>query len=85
MSQIKILFRGDTARDLGVAERLLSGSIAGAISQTVIYPMEVILQKNLHLCLSTYIWHAHVEIVYPSGVFFMCDRACAQLFWAFMA
>ncbi|BFZ05937.1 hypothetical protein BsWGS_08976 [Bradybaena similaris] len=40
--QIKILFRGDTARDLGVAERLLSGSIAGAISQTAIYPMEVL-------------------------------------------
>jgi len=40
--QIKGLFRGDTNRELLITERLMSGSAAGAISQTIIYPMEVL-------------------------------------------
>ncbi|XP_005111405.1 calcium-binding mitochondrial carrier protein SCaMC-2-B isoform X2 [Aplysia californica] len=40
--QIKALFKGDSNKELGVLERLLSGSAAGAISQTIIYPMEVL-------------------------------------------
>ncbi|BFZ20540.1 hypothetical protein BsWGS_23579 [Bradybaena similaris] len=40
--QIKALFKGDSNKELGVTERLLSGSAAGAISQTTIYPMEVL-------------------------------------------
>ncbi|XP_059155487.1 calcium-binding mitochondrial carrier protein SCaMC-2-like [Physella acuta] len=40
--QIKALFKGDSNKELGVIERLLSGSAAGAISQTLIYPMEVL-------------------------------------------
>ncbi|GFS15977.1 calcium-binding mitochondrial carrier protein SCaMC-2 [Elysia marginata] len=41
--QIKTLFKGgDPNKELGVVERLLSGSAAGAISQTIIYPMEVL-------------------------------------------
>ena len=40
--QVKMLFKGgDPNKELGVVERLLSGSAAGAISQTIIYPMEV--------------------------------------------
>ncbi|XP_074653824.1 calcium-binding mitochondrial carrier protein SCaMC-2-like isoform X3 [Tubulanus polymorphus] len=40
--QVKRLFRGDDNRDLQLYERFLSGSMAGAISQTIIYPMEVL-------------------------------------------
>uniref|UniRef100_A0A0B7AA15 EF-hand domain-containing protein n=1 Tax=Arion vulgaris TaxID=1028688 RepID=A0A0B7AA15_9EUPU len=40
--QIKAIFKGDSTKELGVLERLLSGSMAGAISQTIIYPMEVL-------------------------------------------
>ncbi|CAL1537811.1 unnamed protein product [Lymnaea stagnalis] len=40
--QIKALFKGDSGKEIGVIERLLSGSAAGAISQTLIYPMEVL-------------------------------------------
>jgi len=32
----------DETRTLGVHERFLAGSLAGAIAQTAIYPMEVI-------------------------------------------
>ncbi|KAL5012774.1 hypothetical protein ScPMuIL_011325 [Solemya velum] len=39
--QVKNLFRREN-QELGVIERLASGSIAGAISQTIIYPMEVL-------------------------------------------
>ncbi|XP_046340602.1 calcium-binding mitochondrial carrier protein SCaMC-2-like isoform X1 [Haliotis rufescens] len=40
--QIKTWIKGDSNRDIHVFERLLSGSAAGAISQTIIYPMEVL-------------------------------------------
>ena len=33
--------RGDADRDLLMSERFLAGSLAGGVSQTVIYPMEV--------------------------------------------
>ena len=39
--QLKQHIRGDSGRDLGIYERFVAGSIAGCISQTVIYPMEV--------------------------------------------
>ncbi|XP_014788605.1 calcium-binding mitochondrial carrier protein SCaMC-2 [Octopus bimaculoides] len=38
---IKSLFKKDK-HELGMAERFISGSLAGAISQTIIYPMEVL-------------------------------------------
>ena len=38
--QIKSWVKGDS-KEVGVLQRLLSGSAAGAISQTTIYPMEV--------------------------------------------
>ena len=39
--QVKRLIKHGTNRELGLAERFCAGSIAGAISQSVIYPMEV--------------------------------------------
>lgn len=41
--QIKAYFRGaDPNKEISVIERLASGSLAGALSQTLIYPMEVL-------------------------------------------
>ena len=40
--QLKRLFHGDGTRETTVIERFCAGSMAGAISQTIIYPMEVI-------------------------------------------
>ena len=37
----KRLIRGDADRDLNLSERFCAGSMAGGVSQTVIYPMEV--------------------------------------------
>jgi hypothetical protein len=34
-------------KQLGVAERLLAGSMAGVTSQTSIYPLEVVTFNNL--------------------------------------
>ncbi|XP_044734375.1 calcium-binding mitochondrial carrier protein SCaMC-2-A isoform X2 [Chrysoperla carnea] len=39
--QIKRLIRGDSNKTLGIYERFISGASAGAISQTAIYPLEV--------------------------------------------
>jgi len=39
--QIKRVFKSGINRELGISERFAAGSLAGAISQTVIYPMEV--------------------------------------------
>jgi solute carrier family 25 phosphate transporter 23/24/25/41 len=40
--QLKQYIRGDSQRDLGMYERFVAGSIAGCISQTTIYPLEVL-------------------------------------------
>lgn len=40
VSQIKRLI-GSNQETLGIAERLVAGSLAGAIAQSSIYPMEV--------------------------------------------
>jgi len=40
--QIKRLIRHNSNRELGLHERFLAGSMAGGISQTVIYPLEVL-------------------------------------------
>ncbi|KAJ9598293.1 hypothetical protein L9F63_011033 [Diploptera punctata] len=39
--QAKKLIRGNNTRDLSIYERFVAGSLAGGISQTVIYPLEV--------------------------------------------
>lgn len=40
--EMKKLIKGDDRRDLEIHERLMAGSCAGALSQTVIYPLEVL-------------------------------------------
>lgn len=40
--KIKRLIRGDDKRQMTIGERFLAGAAAGGISQTVIYPMEVL-------------------------------------------
>jgi len=41
--QLKTLIKGrHPGREIRIEERFLAGSLAGAISQTVIYPLEVI-------------------------------------------
>ena len=35
------MFKSGINRELGISERFAAGSLAGAISQTAIYPMEV--------------------------------------------
>ena len=39
--EVKRLIKGDSCRELSIYERFLAGSFAGAASQTVIYPLEV--------------------------------------------
>lgn len=46
--EAKIFQRGNIDRELNISERFLAGSIAGSVSQTVIYPMEVLKTR---LCL----------------------------------
>ena len=38
---ILVIFLGETDRELLMYERFCAGSLAGGVSQTVIYPMEV--------------------------------------------
>ncbi|XP_076170051.1 short Calcium-binding Mitochondrial Carrier isoform X2 [Ptiloglossa arizonensis] len=40
--QIKRAIKGDDVRELGIYERLMAGSLAGGISQSAIYPLEVL-------------------------------------------
>ena len=40
-AQIKRVMKQGTNRDLWISERFMAGSLAGAFSQSVIYPMEV--------------------------------------------
>ncbi|XP_050579024.1 calcium-binding mitochondrial carrier protein SCaMC-2 isoform X1 [Bombus affinis] len=40
--QIKRTIKGDDIRELGLYERLMAGSLAGGISQSAIYPLEVL-------------------------------------------
>lgn len=44
--QLKQYIKGDSTRELGMYERFVAGSIAGCISQTCIYPLEVGLSLN---------------------------------------
>jgi solute carrier family 25 phosphate transporter 23/24/25/41 len=39
--QAKKIIRGNNTRELSIYERFVAGSVAGGISQTVIYPLEV--------------------------------------------
>jgi solute carrier family 25 phosphate transporter 23/24/25/41 len=39
--QAKKIIRGNNTRELTIYERFVAGSLAGGISQTAIYPLEV--------------------------------------------
>ena len=40
--QVKRTIKGTDSRELGIDERFMAGSLAGGISQTAIYPLEVL-------------------------------------------
>ncbi|KAK0180668.1 hypothetical protein PV327_003028 [Microctonus hyperodae] len=40
--QVKRMIKGNDTRELGIDERLVAGSVAGSISQSAIYPLEVL-------------------------------------------
>lgn len=40
--QVKRAIKGTDTRELGINERFIAGSMAGGISQSAIYPLEVI-------------------------------------------
>ena len=44
---LKKLVRGSTERELQLYERFICGSLAGGISQTIIYPLEVFYNNDL--------------------------------------
>ncbi|XP_074604544.1 short Calcium-binding Mitochondrial Carrier [Brevipalpus obovatus] len=46
--EIKLIIQGSTCREINLFDRIISGSMAGALSQTLIYPMEVLKTR---LCL----------------------------------
>jgi solute carrier family 25 phosphate transporter 23/24/25/41 len=47
--QVKRAIKSDNeTRELGIYERFCAGSIAGGISQTAIYPLEVCLAISFH-------------------------------------
>lgn len=46
--QVKRYIKGQDNRELNIYERFVSGSIAGGVSQSAIYPLEV---RDLHLIL----------------------------------
>ena len=41
--KIKMIFTHDENREATVSERFFSGSLAGAMSQSIIYPLEVFI------------------------------------------
>lgn len=41
--QAKCVIRGTQSRELSIYERFCAGSLAGGVSQTIIYPLEVSL------------------------------------------
>ncbi|GIY35204.1 calcium-binding mitochondrial carrier protein SCaMC-1 [Caerostris extrusa] len=68
--QAKRLIRGNTGRELEIYERFIAGSLAGGISQTLIYPLEV-LKTRLALRKTgqyTSIWDATCKIYKQEGL-----------------
>ncbi|KAG8178511.1 hypothetical protein JTE90_005405 [Oedothorax gibbosus] len=68
--QSKKLLRGDSAQELGIHSRFLAGSMAGCISQTVIYPLEVLKTRLALRTTGQYasIWDASVKIYKTEGI-----------------
>ncbi|KFM73996.1 Calcium-binding mitochondrial carrier protein SCaMC-2-A, partial [Stegodyphus mimosarum] len=68
--QAKRLIRGDSERELGIYERFAAGSLAGGISQTVIYPLEVLKTRLALRKTGQYksIWDATCKIYRKEGL-----------------
>ncbi|XP_076320844.1 mitochondrial adenyl nucleotide antiporter SLC25A24-B-like isoform X1 [Tachypleus tridentatus] len=68
--QAKRLIRGDSERELGVYERFLAGSMAGGISQTLIYPLEVLKTRLALGKTGQYygLWDAAKKLYYKEGL-----------------
>ncbi|GFU03695.1 calcium-binding mitochondrial carrier protein SCaMC-2-A [Nephila pilipes] len=68
--QAKRLIRGDSERELGIYERFVAGSLAGGISQTTIYPMEVLKTRLALRKTGQYksIWDATCKIYKTEGL-----------------
>lgn len=68
--QTKRLIKGNRLRELNIYERFMAGSIAGGISQTVIYPMEVLKTRLALRKTGQYsgIWDAATKIYRREGL-----------------
>ncbi|XP_042900620.1 calcium-binding mitochondrial carrier protein SCaMC-2 [Parasteatoda tepidariorum] len=68
--QAKRLIRGDSERELGIYGRFAAGSLAGGISQTVIYPLEVLKTRLALRKTGQYqsIWDATCKIYKTEGL-----------------
>ncbi|XP_023234013.1 calcium-binding mitochondrial carrier protein SCaMC-3-like [Centruroides sculpturatus] len=68
--QTKRIIKGNRARELSIYERFMAGSIAGGISQTVIYPMEVLKTRLALRKTGQYsgIWDAATKIYRHEGM-----------------
>lgn len=68
--QAKRIIRGDSERELGIYERFAAGSMAGGISQTVIYPLEVLKTRLALRKTGQYssIWDATCKIYKKEGL-----------------
>ena len=52
--EAKLLRRGAEQRELTICERFVAGSVAGSVSQTVIYPLEVLKTRLCLRCTGQY-------------------------------
>uniref|UniRef100_T1JKC1 EF-hand domain-containing protein n=1 Tax=Strigamia maritima TaxID=126957 RepID=T1JKC1_STRMM len=68
--QMKQFIRGNRTREISIYERFLAGSIAGGISQTVIYPLEVLKTRLALRKTGQYknIWDALTQIYSSEGI-----------------
>lgn len=55
--QVKRVIRGCADREMAIQERFVAGSTAGAVAQTIIYPLEVKLPiSNYDIMLSNFLF-----------------------------
>jgi hypothetical protein len=66
--QGKRFIKGNSNRELRIEERFIAGSLAGAFSQSIIYPLEVIKTR---LALRKTGESGFVELVAFCGIFFL--------------
>ncbi|KAI7692485.1 Calcium-binding mitochondrial carrier protein SCaMC-2-A [Sarcoptes scabiei] len=68
--KLKRLIHSGDASEISIMERFLAGSLAGAVSQTVIYPMEVLKTRFCLRKTGQYkgLWDAALKIYSNGGV-----------------